>query len=598
MNIVIAGHVDHGKSTIIGRLLADSGSLPKGKLDQVKKNCELNSRPFEYAFLLDALKDEQSQGITIDSARIFFKSEKRNYIIIDAPGHKEFLKNMISGAARAQAALLVIDANEGVCENSKRHGYMLTMLGITQIAVIINKMDLVNYNSFIFNSIKEEYSLFLKKIGLETNYFLPVSGRDGENIFSANGNINWFKGHTVLELLDEFKDEKLSDDKPFRMPVQDVYKFTEDGDNRRIIAGTVESGSIKTGDEIVFYPSGKKSVINSIENFNSEKVNKVSSGWATGLTLTEQIFIKRGEIACKSSELKPKIGRRLKSKLFWVGRNPLKNNKDYTLKIGTGRVIAKVEEIHKIIDSSDLSEIKFGNDIRRDSVVECTLIIDRAIAFDSPNEIAATSRFVIVDNYEISGGGIIIDLLPDPFMKYREDVIVRNYKWKLSKISREQREIKFQHKSQLLLITGPKGSGRQEIAKELEKYLFEKGHFAYFLGIGNIKYGLDTDLKNNEPNWEEHIRRFSEVVNIMLDSGIILLATIRDLTERDLELIKISVDATQIITVWVGMEKTTDVIDDVSVDGYTNINKSVQDILSAMISKKIIPVSSNNFDKA
>ncbi|MCB0732826.1 MAG: GTP-binding protein, partial [Ignavibacteriae bacterium] len=166
MNIVIAGHVDHGKSTVIGRLLADTNSLPDGKLEFIRHQCEINARPFEYAFLLDALKDEQSQGITIDSARVFFKTVKRDYIIIDAPGHIEFLKNMVSGAARAEAALLVIDANEGVQENSRRHGYMLSMLGIKQIAVVVNKMDLVKYSKEVFEGIVNEYSEFLKSIGV------------------------------------------------------------------------------------------------------------------------------------------------------------------------------------------------------------------------------------------------------------------------------------------------------------------------------------------------------------------------------------------------------------------------------------------------
>jgi bifunctional enzyme CysN/CysC len=179
MNIVIAGHVDHGKSTIIGRMLADTKSLPEGKLEQVKENCRLNSKPFEYAFLLDALKDEQSQGITIDAARVFFETKKRHYIIIDAPGHIEFLKNMITGASRAEAALLVIDAAEGVQENSRRHGYMLSMLGIKQVTVLVNKMDLVGYKQDTFESIVNEYTDFLHKINVEPASFIPVSGREG-----------------------------------------------------------------------------------------------------------------------------------------------------------------------------------------------------------------------------------------------------------------------------------------------------------------------------------------------------------------------------------------------------------------------------------
>ena len=202
MNIVIVGHVDHGKSTVIGRLLADTDSLPQGKLEQVREMCRRNSKPFEYAFLLDALKDERSQGITIDAARCFFKTAKRDYLIIDAPGHIEFLKNMITGASRAEAALLVIDANEGVRENSRRHGYMLKMLGIKQVAVLVNKMDLAGYSEEVFKSIEAEYRIFLEEIGIQAKSFIPVSAMQGDNIASQSSNMTWYTGRTVLEELD------------------------------------------------------------------------------------------------------------------------------------------------------------------------------------------------------------------------------------------------------------------------------------------------------------------------------------------------------------------------------------------------------------
>ena len=190
MNIVIVGHVDHGKSTVIGRLLADTDSLPQGKLEQIREMCRRNSKPFEYAFLLDALKDERSQGITIDAARCFFKTAKRDYLIIDAPGHIEFLKNMITGASRAEAALLVIDAHEGVMENSRRHGYMLKMLGIKQVAVLVNKMDLCGYSESVFRSIVSEYSGFLSEIDISPSAFIPVSAMEGDNIASHSDRNN------------------------------------------------------------------------------------------------------------------------------------------------------------------------------------------------------------------------------------------------------------------------------------------------------------------------------------------------------------------------------------------------------------------------
>jgi bifunctional enzyme CysN/CysC len=264
MNIVIVGHVDHGKSTVVGRLFADTGTLPEGKLEAVRKECERTGKPFEYAFLLDALSDEQDQGITIDTARSFFKTKKRDYIIIDAPGHIEFLKNMISGAARAEAAVLVIDAKEGVRENSRRHGYILSMLGIKQIIICVNKMDLVNYDEAHFKKIEKEYREFLSTIGsVSPKAFIPISAVNGENLTAKSAKMTWFKGTTLLEALDTFEKEPPKNNRPFRFPVQAVYKFVSEGDDRRIFAGRIEAGTVNVGDKVIFLPSNKTSTIKS-----------------------------------------------------------------------------------------------------------------------------------------------------------------------------------------------------------------------------------------------------------------------------------------------------------------------------------------------
>ena len=242
LNIVTVGHVDHGKSTVIGRLLADAGALPKGKLESIRENCRRNSKPFEYAFLLDALHNEQDQGITIDTARCFFKSDKRRYIIIDAPGHIEFLKNMVTGASRAEAALMVIDAARGVEENTRRHGYFLSMLGIRQVAVLVNKMDLVGYSEEVYRSIVTEFTEFLAKINISPAAFIPVSGMEGDNIAIRSERTPWYFGPTVLEQMDAFVPVPSPENRPLRMPVQGVYKFTEGGDERRTVA--VDGGHV------------------------------------------------------------------------------------------------------------------------------------------------------------------------------------------------------------------------------------------------------------------------------------------------------------------------------------------------------------------
>ncbi len=588
MNIVIGGHVDHGKSTIIGRLLADTKSLPEGKLEQVKALCERTARPFEYAFLLDALKDEQAQGITIDAARVFFKTAKRDYIIIDAPGHIEFLKNMVTGASRAEAALLVIDAKEGVRENSRRHGYMMSMLGIRQIAVLVNKMDLVGQARSVFEGIVAEYSAFLQQIDITPACFIPVVGRDGENIARHSESMAWYRGPTVLDILDRFETERPPIDKPFRMPVQDVYKFAQQGDDRRIVAGTVETGQLRVGDEVVFYPSGKKSKVKTIEAFNRPTPTSVTAGYQTGFTLQEQIYVARGELAAVAGQPRPQVTTRLRVNLFWLGKDPLIKKKDYVLKLGTARVIARVEEITRVIDASNLSASDAKQRIDRHDVADCILKLNKALAFDLADEIAATSRFVLVDNYEIRGGGIVREALPDRQTWVRDKVLLRNYKWEASIIGPERRAEKYNQRSTLLLVTGEREGDRKSLAKELEARLFEDGKVVYYLGIGNVLYGVDADIERKFENRSEHLRRLSEVANIMLDAGVILIVTAAELTQEDLDLIRTTVDSERIETVWIGHNVTTDINHDLFLSGDMGQEEGVDRIKRLLQDKGVI----------
>ena len=562
MNIVIVGHVDHGKSTLMGRLLADTDSLPEGKLEQVKETCRRNSKPFEYAFLLDALKDEQSQGITIDTARCFFKTDKRDYIILDAPGHIEFLKNMITGASRAEAALLMIDAKEGVQENSRRHAYILSMLGIHQIAVVINKMDLVDYDQKVFESVKEEYLEFLKKINITPKFVLPVSSFMGENIVKKSDKMPWYDGMCVLEVLDAFECEEDKDKQPFRMPVQDVYKFTRNGDDRRIIAGTIETGTIRAGQEVIFYPSGKRSHIKNIEVFNADPIEEGKPAMAIGFTMVEQIYITRGELMSIAGEKAPQTGSRIAANIFWLGKKDLVPGKVYYLKIGAEKVKMELECVKGVINSSNLSSTEEKNAVGRNEVAECILRTDKPIAFDLVSDIAGTSRFVIVDDYEIAGGGIITAALDDEEKELREGTMLRNLKWEVSDVTLEERVEHYAQKPNLIVLTGPEGTGKKKLAKLLERELMNTGRYVYYMGIGSYLYGVGADTKKaSVQDHTEQIRRFAEVANLMLDAGMILVVTATDLTKSDYKILKTIVEG-EFEIVWVGNEMTTDISPD------------------------------------
>ncbi len=600
MNIVIVGHVDHGKSTIIGKLLADTHSLPEGKLEQVQEMCRRNSKPFEYAFLLDALKDERAQGITIDAARCFFKTAKRNYIIIDAPGHIEFLKNMVTGASRAEAALLVIDATEGVQENSRRHGYMLSMLGIKQIAVLVNKMDLVDYRQTVFQDIMDEYRQFLSRIEITPDIFIPVSGMQGDNIAGKSQEMPWYQGLSVLEVLDSFQCTLPPEDKPFRMPVQGIYKFTKNNDNRRIVAGTVESGQISASDEVVFYPSGKRSVVASIETFNAQKPLSISAGYAAGFTLREQIYITRGEIMALAGQPKPQVTSRINVNLFWLGKEAMEKGKSYLLKTGTAKVEMRIEEIIRVIDASSL-QTNPKNMIERHDVAECILKLEKPIAFDPAAENIYTSRFVIIDNYEIAGGGIIQESLTDEQSWIRDSLLIRNYKWETSRIAREERAERYNQRATLVIITGRRNAGKKPIAKALERILFDLGKIVYFLGIGNILYGVDADIKassdyqatnnqvtNQATNNREHLRRLAEVANIILDSGMMLIVTAIELTKKDMEIFNATINPKNILTVWVGKDITTDILYDIYLPEFKSEEEAAAEIKIYLQEKGIV----------
>ncbi|MBU3177682.1 50S ribosome-binding GTPase [Clostridium estertheticum] len=403
LRIVAVGHVDHGKSTVIGRLLYDTKSLPEGAIEKVKRIAKETGKPFEYAYLLDAFEEEQKQGITIDTTSLQFHTDKRDYVIIDAPGHIEFLKNMITGAASAEAALLIIDAKEGIQEQSKRHGYILSLLGIKQVCVVVNKMDLIDYSQEKFNVIKNEMNAFLKKLNVHPMSYIPISAFYGENLTSKSEKLSWYKGETVLEALDLFTQEEGLDAKPLRFPIQDVYKF----DNRRIIAGRIEAGTLKVGDEILISPSNRTTKVKSIEAFvEKDRVSTVSAGMSVGITFEDEFFNKRGEIISHIDNA-PVIADLFTTNIFWMGKNSLVKGRKYKIKLVTQEVECEIVAFNKVIDASTIGTYENATEAKTNDVAEVTIRTKEKICFDKFADNQNTGRFVIVDGYDVSGGGII-----------------------------------------------------------------------------------------------------------------------------------------------------------------------------------------------
>lgn len=552
ISIVMAGHVDHGKSTVIGRLLAETGALPKGKLEQVQAMCRRNARPFEYAFLLDALKDEQAQGITIDAARCFFRTARRRYILIDAPGHIEFLKNMITGASRAEAALLVIDAKEGIRENTKRHGYMLSMLGLRQLAVLVNKMDLVGYSREAFEALRSEYTGFLGRLGIEPVGFIPVSGRDGVNIAARGAETAWYEGPTVLEQIDAFRHKAYPRELPFRLPVQDVYKFTEQGDERRIVAGTIETGNIAAGDVVVFQPSGKSSRIRTIEYFNGPAKTTAGAGEAPGFTLETQLYIKPGEWMVKAGETPLQTGTRFRVNVFWMGRAPMIREKTYKLKLGALRSPVKLVEVLAVLDATELGTVVNKQQVDRHDVAEVILETPRPVAFDVVGDIEQTGRLVIVDHDEIAGAGIILAAETTRESTLQGHIRNREIGWKNSALSRADRFAAYGHGATFVVFTSADAADGERYGRELERKLFQVGFKAFFLGLENMERGLDADLRQADERREETVRRLGELARILTDSGQIFITALPDADEYDLRALELLNSPYDILTVHLG----------------------------------------------
>ena len=515
MKIVVVGHVDHGKSTLVGRILNETGALPEGKVEYLKEVCDKRGMPFEWAFVMDALQAERDQGITIDTAQIRFKTEARPYVIIDAPGHKEFLKNMVSGAASAEAAVLVIDADEGVQEQSRRHGYLLHLLGLRQIAVAVNKMDLVDFSEVRFEEVKAEIVAYLNSIGVEPTYVIPVAARSGANIASLAPETPWYTGPSVLGALDRFEPAKPATDLALRLPVQDVYKF----DERRIIAGRIESGRLKVGDTLVFSPSGKMAKIATIETWgNSVASVSAGAGQSVGITLDEQIFVERGNVASLEHHA-PYQSHDLKARVFWLGRGPLKVGSRYKLKLATAEHVVEVTKIERVIDVEDLANHQ-GTEVARNAVAEVVFRAKSPIAHDSFVDNPRLGRFVLVEGYDIVGGGVIAETPSDEARNRSSHVTQVPHK-----VDAETRAITNGHRGGVVWLTGLSGAGKSSIAMEVERQLFLKGWQVTVLDGDNVRTGLCGDLGFSDADRAENIRRVGEVAHLFADAGMVVVTS-------------------------------------------------------------------------
>lgn len=517
LRLVVVGHVDHGKSTLIGRLLYETGSLFDGKYEQLVAAAARRGVPFELANLTDALQAERDQNVTIDTAQIWFRTAQRQYVLIDAPGHKEFVKNMVTGAASADAALVIIDAQEGVQEQSRRHGFLLKLLGVEQIAVIVNKLDLVGYSREVFERIAAEYSAFLSGLGIIAQALVPISARFGDNIVGRSANTPWYASGTIVDVLDGFETPKPDAGRPLRLPIQDVYRF----DHRRILAGRVESGTIRVGDRLLFLPSGKQSTVKTIERWNAPLKESAVAGDSIGLTLSEQLFLARGEVA-SSLDAAPSLTSEFTARLFWLGRRPLVADHRYKFKLVTQEFDGEIVQVANVVDASTLKPtgILEHTSIPADSVGDVTIRTRTPIVADLYERVPHLGRFVVVDDLEVCGGGIVLEVRTRAAMTTAASAHLTRL---TTQVSREDRHVRNRHKGAVVWFTGLSGAGKSTLATALEREIFNRHWQAFVLDGDNLRFGLSADLRFSMADRAENIRRVAEVAKLFAEAGLIAI---------------------------------------------------------------------------
>jgi bifunctional enzyme CysN/CysC len=512
VRIVIVGHVDHGKSTLVGRLLHETGSLPEGKLEMLKAVSARRGMPFEWSFLLDALQTERDQGITIDTTQIRFRTRSRDVVLIDAPGHAEFLRNMITGASQADGAVLIIDALEGVRDQTRRHGYLLHLLGIKQVAIVVNKMDRVDFSADRFKEISAEISAHLIALGVTPSAVIPISARDGDGVAEHTARIGWYQGPTVVEALDALEPARPLEQLALRLPVQAIYKF----DDRRIVAGRIESGHLSTGDEIVIMPAGKIAKIKSVESWPVTPLSgSHGAGRSVGITLDRELFIERGDVIAHVGAT-PRDTRRIRARIFWLHDKPLSKGDQILIRLGTRESRASVVAIEKAVDPGELSNAETSS-IARNHVGEIDISLAQPIAADPYSDNPRTGRLVIEVNGRIAGGGLVLSVDSGQRAVPIDIVPVE------SALRPEERSARYRHNGAVIWLTGLPGSGKSTLARALERRLFGNGGSPILLDGDTLRAGLNSDLGFSPQDRSENIRRLAEVATHLARNGHIAI---------------------------------------------------------------------------
>ena len=541
LRFITCGSVDDGKSTLIGRLLFDSKMICEDHLTQLEvdsKKVGTQGQEIDFALLVDGLDAEREQGITIDVSYKFFTTEKRKFIVLDAPGHEEYTRNMVTGASSAQLAIILVDARKGIMTQTRRHSFICNILGIKNILLAVNKMDLVDYEKNTYNKIVNDYKDFANKIGIQNFTSIPISGLKGDNINTYSKNTKWYKGLLLLDYLEKIEVGKVRDSfENFYMPVQWVNRPNQDF---RGFSGKIASGKIKPGNKVVILPSKKTSYVDRIVSYDGDLDQAISNQSIT-LTLKDEVSCSRGQIIA-STNSSIKTSDQFEAIIIWMDETTMIPGRSYYLKVGTETVSAFISDLKYKVNVNTMEKIA-SKTLDTNDIGIANITTDQSIPFMPYNENHTLGGFILIDKLTnlTVGAGLI------NFALRRAN----NIQWQNTDITRDKRAILKNQKPAIIWMTGLSGSGKSTIANRLEKKLFKLNLHTFILDGDNVRKGLNQDLGFSDVDRVENIRRVGHVARLLLDAGLIVIVAFISPFQAERDLVRQIINTKQFIEVFI-----------------------------------------------
>ena len=514
LRFITCGSVDDGKSTLIGRLLYESKMIFEDQLSTLEadsKKVGTQGGELDFALLVDGLAAEREQGITIDVAYRFFSTDRRKFIVADTPGHEQYTRNMVTGASTADVAVILIDARKGVLTQTRRHSYIVSLIGIKHVVLAINKMDLVGYSQQIFDKIVAEYREFAAQIGLENIVPVPLSALRGDNMLERSSATSWYQGPTLMEYLETVEIDDDLQQRPFRLPVQWVNRPNQDF---RGFAGTIASGVIRKGDTIRALPSGRTSKVARIVTHDRD-LEQAVAGQSITLTLTDEVDISRGDVIA-AAESPPAVADQFQATIIWMHEEAMLPGRPYLIKLGSRTVTGSITTPKYKVNVNTLEHLA-AKQLELNEIGVCNLSLDRAVAFDPYTDNRETGGFILID--KISNDTVGAGLLSFALRR------AENIHWQALDVNKHARAALKGQRACVLWFTGLSGAGKSTIANLVEKRLHSLGRHTYTLDGDNVRHGLNKDLGFTDADRVENIRRLAEVSKLMVDAGLIVLVS-------------------------------------------------------------------------